>query len=169
MITEPFFSSGGEAAAERAVSGVGGGAPSLSACRHQSGETQPRPGCDGAKEEVAGGSEQGETATSDIATLTMTGLRPHHSDWLLPVSGGGVGGRCQEADEGEGGAPTGAAGARGAGLCHSAGRDLQTESPEPGAPTPGTVQVQLGGGVCSRFLKLIGRCLLSSQSCRWKM
>lgn len=54
------------------------------------------------------------------------------------MSGGGVGGQCQEPDKGERGAPSGAGEAGGAGLHHPAGGDPQTESPEPGAPTQGT-------------------------------
>lgn len=54
------------------------------------------------------------------------------------LTGGGAGGRRQKADEGGGGAPSGPAGAGGAGLCHSAGGDPQTAAPEPGAPAAGT-------------------------------
>lgn len=53
------------------------------------------------------------------------------------LTGGGAGGGRQKADEGGGGAPSGPAGAGGAGLRHSAGGDPQTAAPEPGAPAAG--------------------------------
>ena len=67
MLTVVSLPADGEAAAVRSLSGVGGRAASLSAPRCQAGETGPHPGSDGAAEEVAGRSQQGQDRKNKTA------------------------------------------------------------------------------------------------------